>query len=348
MTVDDDATLALALVSQLVDFSIIRLDPDGVVVTWNAGAELLKGYRADEAVGRHFSMFHTDDDRRDGLPEQLLARARAHGRVEQTGWRVRQDGTLFWGDVVITALHDDSGALTGYAKVTRDRTDQHRLEQLQASLFAALSHDIRHPLTSIGAYASLLPRADEHDRAEYAERILQEAEQLEALITTMFDYAKLRAGAVPISLEPLSLGEAIREFVRTHEPLLSGRDVSIEVDTAVASADRVALRRVLSNLVSNAVKYSPDGSPIHFVTRDMGSWVELSVSDEGRGIAPEDVPVIFTEFVRGRLATDDGGTGLGLSSVRKLVELQGGRVTMSSRVGEGTTVTVVLESAPAA
>ena len=122
------------LVGQVADYAIIGLDPEGIIQTWNLGAERVKGYTAEEAIGRSFAMFYTEEDRRAGLPLTLLHRGPRDGRVEHTGWRVRKDGTRFWGDVVITALHDEDGNLTGFAKVTRDLTEQHELEDaLRAS-----------------------------------------------------------------------------------------------------------------------------------------------------------------------------------------------------------------------
>ena len=127
---DTPATVdAARLVDQVVDYAIIALDGSGTIESWNAGAQRLKGYTADEAIGRSFSMFYSEEDRRAGLPLRLLDEARDKGRVEHLGWRVRKDGTRFWGDVIITALHNDLGDLTGFAKVTRDLTEQHELEE---------------------------------------------------------------------------------------------------------------------------------------------------------------------------------------------------------------------------
>ena len=117
------------LIEQVVDYAIIALDGSGTIRSWNAGAERLKGYTATEAIGRSFSMFYTDEDRRSGLPLHLLEEAREKGRVEHLGWRVRQDGTRFWGDVVITAVPDADGTVTDFVKVTRDLTAQHELEE---------------------------------------------------------------------------------------------------------------------------------------------------------------------------------------------------------------------------
>jgi PAS domain S-box-containing protein len=331
-------------VDQILDYAIIALDPDGNIRSWNAGAQRLKGYAADEAIGRHFSLFYPDGDVAAGLPVDLLATARADGRVEHTGWRVRQDGSRFWGDVVITALRDDQGAITGYAKVTRDLTDQHRVEQARKSLFATVSHDLRSPIMAIGSYAALIADAEPDVRRQYAERITDHAVHLEYLVNTLFDYTKLSDGRLQIVPEPVHVSAFLRRRVDNLRHLIGERAVSITDSPAVASADPPALTRVFDNVLTNAVKYSPDGSPIEiYVDRpDASSTVRVRVVDHGRGIDPEDLPIIFDEFVRGRLASDDGGTGLGLASVRRLVTLQHGRVELDSVLGVGTAVIVEL------
>jgi PAS domain S-box-containing protein len=332
------------LVAQVLDYAIIALDPDGVIQSWNAGAQRLKGYAADEAIGRHFSIFYPERDAAAGLPMDLLARARSDGRVEHSGWRVRQDGSRFWGHVVITALRDDLGAVTGYAKVTRDLTDQHRVEQARKSLFATVSHDLRSPIMAIGSYAALIADAELEVRRQYAERITDHAVQLEYLVNTLFDYTKLSDGRMQIVSEPVPVSAFLERRVDNLRHLLGEREVSVAASPVIASADAPALTRVFDNVLTNAIKYSPDGSPIEIYvdSLDASSSVRIRVVDHGRGIDPEDLPIIFDEFVRGRLATDDGGTGLGLAAVRRLVELQGGRVEIASVLGVGTAVVVEL------
>ena len=148
------------LVGQVADYAIVGLDPQGAIETWNLGAERVKGYTAEEAIGRSFAMFYTEADRRAGLPFELLTQARETGRVEHTGWRVRKDGSRFWGDVVITALHDEAGNLTGYAKVTRDRTDMKAIEDAQDAFYAAFNHDFRTPVTALKGFVDTLRDAD--------------------------------------------------------------------------------------------------------------------------------------------------------------------------------------------
>ena len=330
------------LVSQVVDYAIIALDRYGVIASWNAGAETLKGYTAEEAIGQHFSMFYPEENKASGLPLRLLSAAEREGRVEHAGWRVRKDGTRFWGDVIITALRDEQGELTGFAKVTRDRSEQHRLEAARATLFAAVSHDLRAPVFAIESYALLLARADADERRLYAEQITANAHRVAAMVDGLFDYAKIRAGALPLVLEPLALGDVVRSAAVNLAHVVGVRSIEV-VDTEVrALGDRAAMQRVVENLLSNAAKYSPEGSPIAVSVAAHGHRVRLAVTDHGRGIDADDLPTIFDEFSRGRLAEEDGGTGLGLASVKQLVAMQGGRVWIDSEVGVGTTVTVEL------
>lgn len=335
-------------VAQVLDYAIVALSADGVIRSWNAGAEKLKGYTADEAIGQHFSMLYTDLDRVAGLPEQLLATARTEGRSEHSGWRVRKDGSQFWANVVVTALHDAAGAVTGYTKVTRDHTEEHRVQQAQASSFAAVSHDLRAPIGLIKAYAALLPTVTPEEQVEFADRIESIADRVRQMVEGLFDYAKLRAGGVAIARGPVRLSELAAECVRDHAVHFGGHEILVENSAVVALADRTAMQTVLENLIGNAAKYSPLGTCITITFAVTGDRVRMRVTDQGRGIDPEDLPTIFTEFVRGRLAQNDGGTGLGLASVRQLLTLQNGQVWLDSELGRGTTVTVELPRAPGA
>ncbi len=170
------------LVDQVVDYAIISLDPQGTIETWNLGAERVKGYSAQEAIGRSFAMFYPDEDRRAGLPMRLLSEARERGRVEHTGWRVRKDGSRFWGDVVITAIHDREGQVTGFAKVTRDRTDMKALEEAQDAFYAAFSHDFRTPITAIKGFVDAIRDSDVETRDELITRVEANADRLLTMV----------------------------------------------------------------------------------------------------------------------------------------------------------------------
>ena len=347
------------LVGQVADYAIIALDPQGTIETWNLGAERLKGYREHEALGMSFATFNTAEDRRVGVPARLLEAARRDGRVEHAGWRVRRDGTQFWGDVVITALHDDAGTLTGYAKVTRDRTDLKRLEEAQDAFYAAFRHDFRSPLTSLLGFVQLLRDADEDDHTRLVDRIESSADRLMTMVEGLVEFATTRAGAAHLTLDTIDVAQVVRDVVAADiGPELRPRRVVVTGDVALAVANGEALHRVLTNLLVNALKYSDPETPVHVgvalaprppdTTHETGPdavpapGVEIRVQDRGRGIDPRDLARIFDEFERGRLALSDGGTGLGLASVKRLVEQQHGVVRLESELGHGTTAVVWL------
>jgi PAS domain S-box-containing protein len=330
------------LVSQVAEYAIVRLDLDGMVASWNAGAERVEGYTAEDAAGKHFSIFHPESDIKDGVPQRLLEEARTDGRAHHQGWGVRKDGTRFWAERSITALHDERGVLIGYALLTRDMTEVRSLELARESFFASLSHDLRTPLSSIQGFVEMIPLVDEPRRGEFINRVQSNVDRLTVLIDDLLDHARLRSGAVPLSPEVLYAPGVAAASVRDLAPLLGTHEVVVGRSDLTVVADQQALGRVLANLLVNAAKYSPDGTPIEVSFETEGDVGRIIVTDHGRGIAPEDLETIFDEFERGSLAEADGGTGLGLSSVRQLVALQHGNVAIRSQPGLGTSVIVEL------
>jgi PAS domain S-box-containing protein len=330
------------LVSQVAEYAIVRLDVDGMIASWNTGAERVEGYPAEDAIGRHFSLFFAEEDVRDGAPQRLLDEARVSGRVQHRGWGVRQNGTRFWAEGSITSLRDDRGGLIGYAKVTRDMTESRRLEMARESFFASLSHDLRAPLNAIQGFAEMIPIVDEPRQSEFVNRVQSNVGRLTVLIDNLLDHARLRAGAVPLTPEVLGANAVVSGCVRDLAPLLASHQVDVADSDLKVFADQQALGRVIANLLVNAARYSPEGTPIEVRFESGADVGRIVVTDHGRGIAPEDLASIFDEFERGVLAEADGGTGLGLSSVQQLATLQGGRVSIESEPGVGTTVTVEL------
>ena len=334
--------------AQVKGYAIIRLDRDGLVLSWNAGAELVKGYARSEILGRSFEAFYAAEDRESGLPRQLLAIARRDGSVGHQGWRVRRDGTRFWGDVNISAVRDDAGELLGFVKVTRDLTEQHRLEQARELFLAGVSHDFRSPLTSIEGYAAMLAaELTDPTLGDFATRIRSNAMRLMKLVDLMVEHTRLRAGGVQVVLEPVRLG-AVLQGVVDLSSAVDEHEVVIQPTDAVVVADPTALARVFTNILDNAVKYSPAGSRVDVHVEETGDGrVEVVVADRGRGIDDADLAAIFNEFERGRRAENDGGFGLGLAVVRHLVELHGGAVDIGTGRYGGTDVTVRLPLGPA-
>lgn len=344
------------LVETVVDYAIYILGPTGMVESWNAGAQRLKGYLADEIVGRHYSVFYPEEYRDQGLPEQLLRTALTHGRAEHSGWRVRKDGTRFWADVVITALYDEEGMHTGFAKVTRDMTEAHlaeeareraleereqalvRLEELdrwRRQFIGAIVHDLQTPIVGISGFLELMTRGEIPDDMvdDVHGRLLSNARTLQELVSNLRSYTLLSDGRIVLRPERIALREFLDDLVADMRPILSEHPVRCDVEDTALTADRQALERVLRNLLGNAARHTPAGTEVVISARDVNGAVEVAVTDNGPGIPADLLERVFDRFERG----SGGGTGLGLSIASQLIELHAGRLDVDSDAQRGTT-----------
>lgn len=328
------------------DYGIFALDPEGHVVSWNMGAQRIKGWTGEEALGRHFSIFYPGEDGRERSMRNLADAVR-DGRTEDEGWRVRKDGTRFWANVVITALYDDAGALRGFSKVTRDITERRRAqealelarqeaEQASAakSLFLSrMSHELRTPLNAILGFAQLLEldrmNAGHTDRASI-EQILRAGRHLLALIDEVLDIARIEAGKLGLAIAPTSLEAIITEAVGLSLPESEARHITIVTDASrlpPVAADPRRLLQVLLNLLSNAVKYNHHGGTVKVTAQAVGARVRVEVVDSGIGIEAEQASQLFQPFTRlAAGAARSEGTGLGLSLSRALIEAMDGEI----------------------
>jgi len=343
------------LVSSVRDYAILMLGPGGEIRTWNAGAQRLKGYTPEEAIGQHFSIFYTEPDRARDHPAYELAIAADEGRYEEEGWRVRKNGTTFWASVTITAIRDDSGNLTGFAKVTRDLTERRRadaalreaVEELRLAneeldRFAAVAaHDMTDPLRTISGFAELLEAgglsADE--QRDFSGYIKSSAVRLTEMIHGLLAYA--RAGKSHERPEPVDLVAAGRQVVADLGGLLEERraivDLALQPGTIVmATPSDVSV--ILQNLISNAVKFGDEAGPHVSVAADAvanNGLVRTTVSDNGAGIEPEFQRRIFGAFERAPSA-ERAGYGLGLAICQRLVVRHGGAIGVESGPGKGS------------
>lgn len=348
-----------------VDVGVVACDADGHLTTFNRATREFHGMPLDpdldpaDWAGR-YALFAEDGHTPLEREEVPLFRALTEGVVDDAVIVIAPDGlparTVHCRG---RAVHDPAGKTLGAVVAMTDITASRAAARALAAqaeytrmLFATVSHDLMTPIAAIKGFAEMLsdPRTDTDTGIMFAQRIAARAEHVSTLVEEMADHVNLRTGAVAITLEPVDLSGLAGACLRGLSPLLEGRRVHIadpdtDADTdadIVAMVDERAMDRVLTNLVGNAVKYSSADSVVTLSLEQDDDLVRIAVSDEGRGIAPEDLDTIFDEFARGRLAQDDGGTGLGLASTRHLVELQGGRVWIDSEVGRGTTVTVEL------
>ena len=355
------------LIESIRDYAVIMLEPDGRVATWNPGAQRINQYSAAEIVGRHFSVFYPEEEAKSGKCDRELDIATATGRFEEESWRLRQDGTRFWASVVISAIRDETGTLVGFAKVTRDLTDRRIAEQerlklaqveeavrMRDNFLSIASHELKTPLTSLQLQLSGMQRAfdkqriDENMLPKLAARIGvidKEVDRIVKLVDDLLDVSRASSGNLHFTLEPVNLAGVVREVVNRYENDLQRAACALKLDlddSVVGTWDRLRLDQVVTNLVTNAIKYGP-GKPIEIrVARRDERHAILSVSDHGIGIAPEDQPRIFDRFARAVSPAHYGGLGLGLWIVRVIVEALHGSVAVSSEPGRGAEFFAVL------
>ncbi|MFJ5383476.1 PAS domain S-box protein, partial [Cupriavidus sp. CER94] len=357
-----EETLRL-LVDSVKDYAIFMLDPSGHVISWNAGASYIKGYRRDEILGKHFSVFYPHDDVAEDKPGRELRIAREKGRVEDEGWRVRKDGSLFWASVTITAVYDDTRALRGFAKVTRDMSERKRLEELEQSerrmneFLATLSHELRNPLAPIRNALTVMQMRPEDPQAMQKSVGLVERQMshLTRLVDDLLDVGRIAAGKIDLRLEPVDARDIIALGIEAADPALAAKaqTVTVTADTVPLPlyADRTRLSQVMQNLLLNASKFSSPGAQIAISASVRHRTLVIQVIDHGRGIARESLESIFNLFAQEDRpgSSAQGGLGIGLSLCRSLVEMHGGSIAATSEgPGLGATFTVQLPLAPAA
>ncbi|HUO83887.1 MAG TPA: PAS domain S-box protein, partial [Thermoanaerobaculia bacterium] len=356
------------MVESVSDYAIVMLDPDGCIVSWNTGAERIKGFQADEILGHHFSTFYSAEDVAKQKPGRDLARAAASGRYEDEGWRIRKDGSTFWANVVFTAIRDHSGNLRGFAKLTRDLTERNKFEATltnatsvaekanlaKSEFLSSMSHELRSPLNAILGFAQLMESDSPPPtpiQSESITQILNAGWYLLELINEILDLATIESGKLSISLEPVSLNELLNECHLMIEPMAQQWGVRMSFPRADAqycvNADRTRIKQVLINLLSNAIKYNTDGgSVVVDCSENVSGRVRITVTDTGAGLPPEKVAQLFQPFNRlGQEVNGEEGTGIGLVVSKRLVELMEGVIGVESSIGVGSAFWLELPSA---
>ncbi|MBL8533733.1 MAG: PAS domain S-box protein [Betaproteobacteria bacterium] len=366
------------VIEAVVDYAIFMLDANGYVMSWNIGAQHIKGYRAEEIVGRHFSCFYPDDQQRGGWPDHALREAAEKGRFEDEGWRIRKDGSRFWANAVITALRDAEGHLHGYSKITRDLTDRKQAEallehgarreelleaernarveaqraaQMKDEFLATLSHELRTPLNAILGWAQVLTRnqaLSPEDLKRGTEAIERNARAQVQLIDELLDLSRIMAGRVRLDVQRLMLATVAEAAVESVEPAAAAKNIRLEKvldpQAGPVSGDPARLQQVIWNLLSNAIKFTPKGGRVQVLLERVNSHVELTVADTGIGIPAEFLPRVFDRFSQNDASASRsyGGLGLGLAIAKQLVELHGGTLSASS-AGENRGATFVIK-----
>ncbi|WP_105510747.1 PAS domain S-box protein [Paraburkholderia sp. BL21I4N1] len=353
------------LVDSVKDYAIFMLDPDGYVVSWNAGAARIKGYSREDIVGRHFSTFYPPEDVAAGKPARELAIARQIGHVEDEGWRVRKDGTTFWANVNITAVYDETDRLRGFAKVTRDLTERRQREELERSgdrmrkFLATLAHELRNPLAPVRNALSVmqLEAGVSSTLARSRDLIDRQVTHLTRLVDDLLDVGRIMSDKVELRVTDVDLAEVVARGIEAARPFTDAHEQRVVVhlprDPVVVRGDMTRLVQVLQNLLHNASKFSPVGSRVDVQGRVEHRMAVLEVCDQGCGIPVRSLDRIFELFAQEKdsQTAGAGGLGIGLTLCKSLVEMHGGSILASSEgVGCGSrfTVSLPLAAAPSA
>ncbi|MFL6698410.1 MAG: PAS domain S-box protein [Vitreoscilla sp.] len=361
-----------ALVVGVRDYAIFTIDPDGLISSWHEGAQLMKGYTSQEAIGMPFANLFTPEERAVDKPRREMEFAATHGEYKGEGPRLRKDGTIFDAAVVLTALRGPDGALLGYLKLTQDITSRRHLEQQQeqtlrnaesarrdaerasqvkTEFLATISHELRTPLSAILGWSQLLERglADPKTVKHGLNAITRNARTQVQLIEDLLDMSRIESGQLKIQREPVDLSEAVAAAIE--EVQMQARTKGVLLGTLIdpraglVMADPGRLQQILWNLLVNAVKFTPAGGRVTVSVRRTDDHVEIAVEDTGQGMTGDFIELAFNRFQQHDSTSTrrHGGLGLGLAIVRQLTQLHQGKVRAESPgPGLGSTFTVCL------
>ena len=371
------------LVEGVSEYAIFMLDVNGRIASWNVGAQRIKGYAAEEIIGQHISIFYPQEARDSGWPDHELQQASEKGSFVDTGWRVRKDGSRLWANVTITALRDGVGRLLGFAKLTRDLTENKRVEAIELAneereqlldaersarmaaqratrvkdeFLATLSHELRTPLSAILGWTQILLRDDipaATDQRRAIQVIDRNARAQVQLIDDLLDLSRIMAGKIRLDLQEVSMPDIVQKAIDSALPTAQAKGIQLtsllEPSNTGVSADSARLQQVVWNLLSNAIKFTPRGGQVEVLLQRVNSHVELSVADTGIGIPASFLPLVFDRFSQRDSSSTRarGGLGLGLAICKQLVELHDGSIRVASAgEGHGSTFFVDLPASP--
>jgi len=356
------------LVDSVEEYAIYMLDPTGNIVTWNAGAQKIKQYTAEEITGKNFACFYTAEDVAAEKPQRNLREAARKGHIREQGLRVRKDGSTFHAEVVLTALRDGAGKIRGFSKVTRDVTDQIRSRETEAAkiaaekasktkdnFLAALSHELRTPLTPALAAANYLAANAAKLPAEFVEdiEIIKRNVRLQArLIDDLLDLTRVTRGKLDLQFEDVDAHILVRDAIDIANSAIAAKKLTfsahLNAEEHYIRADSIRIQQVFWNLINNAVKFTPSDGKIDIRTsNDDHGRFQFEITDNGIGIEVDRQASLFAPFEQAdpSISRQFGGLGLGLAISKHLINLHGGTIEAHSRGRSyGSTFTLALDA----
>jgi PAS domain S-box-containing protein len=334
------------------DFAFIVTDPHGKITEWEGGAESITGWVADDVIGQPFSVIFTAEDKALSIPETELARAKASGRAEDKRWHLRKGGARFFADGVLVRLDDDAGMLHGFTKIFRDATlaqkaeddlrrladDLEKANRRKTEFLATLAHELRNPLAPIRTGLEVMRLATDNPAVLERSRATMERQvnHMVHLVDDLLDVARITSGNIELKKALVDLKTVVTNAIEMSLPVIEAGNhhltVTLEDETTLLDADPIRLSQVVSNLLTNAAKYTPEGGKIVLSSYTDGNEAIISIADNGMGIPVESLPLVFDMFtqVKRNSPLAQGGLGIGLSLVRRLVEMHGGAVNATS------------------
>ena len=344
-----DADRYRLLVDAIDDHAVVMLDPTGHVVSWNRGAERVKGYAAAEMIGQHFSRCYPAADNAAGKPARELRIAAIDGRFENEGWRVRRDGSRMWAHAVTSPLRDPAGMLLGFARVTRDISETRRAHGDLEGFTYGVSHDLRAPIRHIESLAASLMEAfgatlDEGARV-YIRRIQKDARRLDQLVTDLATLSQV--GRQGLRIQSCAPGPIVAGIAAALMADLASREVELVLGhLPMLRCDANLARIVFSNLLSNALKFTRGRAHAVVEVGAMSSRGQpvLYVRDNGIGFDPKYADRLFGVFQR--LHPEFEGSGVGLATVQRIIHKHGGDVWVDAAPDHGATFYFTFGSSP--
>jgi len=342
------------LIAGVKDYAIFLLTPEGKIATWNEGAKRIKGYEAQDVIGKHFSVFYTPEATSNQYPQFELAKALEDGRFEDEGWRVKKDGTKFWANVIITPIYNAKKQHIGFTKITRDLSERIKNEEIMKknrelhkvntdldNFIYTVSHDLKSPISNLEGLVShmetqISPKLDDMEK-QILEMLKTSILKLDSTIGSLIEITKAQKNTED-KAEIVSFKEVLEDVKEEMSSIIAYSKAKIKEDLNVEELKfgKAYLKSIIYNLLSNAIKYrSPERVPeIQISTYREGNKTILSIKDNGLGLTKDQEVKIFSMFKR--FHSHVGGTGLGLYIIKRTIENNGGEIEVHSQLNEGT------------